>query len=77
MLKVKKGSLIQFTNLVNECCELIDDSMVEEFLTTPHGYFNNTSPLEEFNEHGTTKILRLLYFIDIGEADIFDKKTID
>jgi hypothetical protein len=51
--------------------------MVEEFLTTPHGYFNNTSPLEEFNEHGTTKILRLLYFIDIGEADIFDKKTID
>ena len=42
MLKVKKGNLIQFTNLVNECCELIDDSMVEEFLTTPHGHFNKS-----------------------------------
>lgn len=72
MLKIKEDSLIEFVNLVNECCELIEDSLVERFLTTRHSFLNNTSPLEEFNQHGLEKILRLLYFIDIGEADIFE-----
>ena len=72
MLKIKEKNLIQFTNLVNECCEVIDDSFVEKFLTTPHSYFNNETPLDEFNQFGIDKILRLLYFIDIEEADVFE-----
>ena len=72
MLEIKKNNLIQFTNLVNECCEVIEDSLVEKFLTTPHSYFNMETPLEEFNQVGIEKILRLLYFIDIEEADIFE-----
>ena len=72
MLEIKEKNLIQFTNLVNECCEVIDDSFVEKFLTTPHSFFNNETPLEEFNQVGIEKILRLLYFIDIEEADIFE-----
>ena len=71
MLEIKEKNLIQFTNLVNECCEVIEHSLVEEFLTTPHSYFNMETPLEEFNQAGIEKILRLLYFIDIEEADIF------
>tara|TARA_R100000656_G_C3906977_1_gene120026 strand:- start:404 stop:634 length:231 start_codon:yes stop_codon:yes gene_type:complete len=72
MLKIKEKNLIQFTNLVNECCSVIDDEYVEKFLTTPHSYFNKETPLEEFNQFGNEKILRLLYFIEIGEADIFE-----
>ena len=72
MLEIKKNNLIQFTNLVNECCAVIEDSLVEKFLTTPHSYFNKETPLEEFNQFGNEKILRLLYFIEIGEADIFE-----
>ncbi len=72
MLKIKEKNLIQFTNLVNECCALIEDSLVEKFLTTPHSFFNNETPLEEFNQFGNEKILRLLYFIEIEEADVFE-----
>ena len=72
MLEIKKNNLIQFTNLVNECCAVIEVSLVEKFLTTPHSFFNNETPLEEFNQVGIEKILRLLYFIDIEEADVFE-----
>ena len=72
MLEIKEKNLIQFTNLVNECCALIEDSLVEKFLTTPHSFFNNETPLEEFNQFGNEKILRLLYFIEIEEADVFE-----
>ncbi len=74
MLEIKEKNLIQFTNLVNECCALIEDSLLEKFLTTPHSFFNNEPPLEEFNQFGVEKILRLLYFIDIGEADTFENQ---
>ena len=72
MLEIKEKNLIQFTNLVNECWALIEDSLVEKFLTTPHSFFNNETPLEEFNQFGNEKILRLLYFIEIEEADVFE-----
>jgi len=73
MLEITENKLIQFTNLVNECCDVIEDDLVEKFLTSPHSFFNNETPLEEFNQFGATKILRLLYFIDIQEADVFEK----
>ena len=75
MLEIKENNLIQFTNLVNECCEVIEDDLVEKFLTSSHSFFNNETPLEEFNQFGVDKILRLLYFIGIGEADIFENQN--
>ena len=72
MLEITENKLIQFTNLVNECCDVIEDDLVEKFLTSPHSFFNNETPLDEFNRFGVNKILRLLYFIDIEEADVFE-----
>ena len=31
---------------------------------------NMDTPLDTFNQEGTDRIFRLLYFIDIGEADL-------
>tara|TARA_B100001939_G_scaffold185517_1_gene159777 strand:+ start:1168 stop:1377 length:210 start_codon:yes stop_codon:yes gene_type:complete len=69
-MTVKKDKLIEFTNLVNECCEVMDDGYVADWLTKPNPDLNMDVPLDIFNEEGTDRIFRLLYFIDIGEADI-------
>lgn len=69
-MKIEKNKLIEFTNLVNECCEVMDDGYVADWLTKPNPDLNMDVPLDIFNEEGTDRIFRLLYFIDIGEADI-------
>ena len=69
-MTIKKDKLIEFTNLVNECCEVTDDGYVADWLTKPNPDLNMDVPLDIFNEEGTDRIFRLLYFIDIGEADI-------
>ena len=70
-MKIEKENLIQFVNLVNECCAVMDDDHVAEWLTTPNPDLNMEPPLELVDdEAGRQKIYRLLYFIDIGEADL-------
>ena len=68
-MTVKKDKLIQFTNLVNECCEVMDDSYVADWLTKPNPDLNMGVPIDIFNNEGTDRLYRLLYSIDIGEAD--------
>ena len=66
-----KEKLIEFVNLVNECCAVMDDDYVAEWLTTPNSDLNMEPPIQLVNDEvGREKILRLLYFIDIGEADL-------
>ena len=70
-MKVEKENLIQFVNLVNECCAVMDDDYVAEWLTTPNSNLNMDPPMELVNDQvGRDKIHRLLYFIEIGEADL-------
>ena len=69
-MTIKKDKLIEFTNLVNECCEVMDDDHVADWLTKPNSDLNMDVPLDIFHQEGTDRIFRLLYFIDIGEADI-------
>ena len=70
-MKVEKENLIQFVNLVNECCAVMDDDYVAEWLTTPNSNLNMDPPMELVDDEvGRDKIHRLLYFIDIGEADL-------
>jgi len=70
-VKVEKENLIQFVNLVNECCAVMDDDYVAEWLTTPNSDLNMEPPMQLVNDRaGMEKIHRLLYFIDIGEADL-------
>ena len=68
-MTVKKDKLIEFTNLVNECCAVMDDGYVSDWLTKPNPDLNMDVPLDIFNKEGTDRIFKLLYFIDIGEAD--------
>ena len=70
-MKVKKDSLIEFVNIVNECCEIMPDNKVADWLLTPNPDLNMEMPMDLVNDIvGRTKILRLLYFIEIGEADL-------
>ena len=70
-MKVDKENLIQFVNIVNDCCAVMDDDYVGEWLTKPNSDLNMEAPMEFINsQEGREKILQLLYFIDIGEADL-------
>ena len=69
-MKIEKNKLIEFTNLINECCVVMDNNYVADWLTKPNPDLNMDTPLDIFNEEGMDRILRLLYFIDIGEADL-------
>mgnify|MGYP003656663124 FL=1 len=71
MIKVPQNKLIEFTNLVNECCGAMEHNEVETWLTTPNSNFNMDKPVDFFWEGGQEKIYRILYFIDIGEADLY------
>ena len=44
---------------------------VGTWLTTPNSNFNMDKPVDFFWEGGQEKIYRILYFIDIGEADLY------
>ncbi len=69
-MTIEKNKLIEFTNLVNECCTIMDHDYVADWLTKPNPDLNMDTPLDAFNQEGMDRILRLLYFIDIGEADL-------
>ena len=69
-MTVPKDKLIEFTNLVNECCAVMDHDYVADWLNKPNPDLNMDTPLDTFNQEGMDRILRLLYFIDIGEADL-------
>jgi hypothetical protein len=69
-LNVEKSKLIEFTNLVNECCSVMEDSYVADWLNKPNPDLNMEVPIDIFREEGMERILRLLYFIEIGEADV-------
>lgn len=63
--------LIEFVNLVNECCAVMEDDYVAKWLSKPNADLNMESPMNVFKEDGNCeRVYRLLYFIDIGEADL-------
>jgi uncharacterized protein (DUF2384 family) len=70
-VNIEKNNLIEFVNVVNECCEIMPDNEVAEWLLTPNRDLNMEIPLDLVGDTvGREKIYRLLYFIDIGEADL-------
>jgi uncharacterized protein (DUF2384 family) len=69
-MTIERESLIQFVNLVNECCAVMEDSYVAEWLNRPHPDLNREKPIDIFNGEGTERIYRLLYFIEKDEADL-------
>ena len=70
-MRIRKNNLIQFVNLVNECCEVMPDDHVADWLLTPNKDLDMHMPIDlSDTEKGMNKILRLLYFIEIGEADL-------
>ena len=70
-MKIEKENLIQFVNLVNDCCAIMDDDYVAEWLTKPNSDLNREAPIELVNSPvGRDKVYKLLYFIEIGEADL-------
>lgn len=71
---VPTNKLIEFTNMVNECCEVIMDEDVEYFLEAKHSFLKR-SPYDEFTDKGCDKVYTLLRFIELGEADAFENKV--
>ena len=70
-MRIRKNNLIQFVNLVNECCEVMPDDHVADWLLTPNKDLDMQMPIDlSETEEGMKKNLRLLYFIEIGEADL-------
>lgn len=69
-MQIKKEKLIEFVNLVTECCDVMDDGYVATWLHTPNRDLNMDVPIDIFNTEGSERLYRLLYFIDIGEADL-------
>jgi uncharacterized protein (DUF2384 family) len=70
-MKVRKENLIEFVNVVNECCEIMPDNEVADWLLAPNRDLNMEKPLDlAADTVGREKIYKLLYFIDIGEADL-------
>lgn len=70
-MKIKKNNLIQFVNFVNECCQVMNSEYVADWLNKPHPDLNMESPMDLINdETGREKLYRLLYFIEINEADL-------
>jgi len=67
---IEEETLIQFVNLVNECCAVMEDSYVAEWLNRRHPDLNQEKPIDVFNRDGTERLYRLLYFIEKDEADL-------
>jgi hypothetical protein len=49
----------------------MDDSFVADWLNLPNCNLNMSTPLDLFKQGETEKLYRLLYFIDIEEADLY------
>lgn len=63
---------IEFINLANECCAVMEDSEVAAWLQKPNDGLNMESPIQVFIEdedEGFSRLMRLLHWVDIGEAD--------
>ncbi len=70
-MNIPKDNLIEFVNLVNECCAVMDHDYVADWLNKPNPDLNMDSPMDVFKlDKNPDRIYRLLYFIDIGEADL-------
>jgi uncharacterized protein (DUF2384 family) len=70
-VNVRKENLIEFVNIVNECCDIMPEDKVADWLLRPNSDLNMEMPVDLINDDvGRNKILRLLYFIEIGEADL-------
>ena len=69
-MNIPKHNLIEFVNLVNECCAVMDHDYVADWLNKPNPDLNMDTPLDIFSLEGTDRLYRLLYFIEIGEADV-------
>ena len=77
-LKINQGQLIPFVNLVNEICEmgfLVEEDLIEDWLTQPREFLDDKSPQDLVNEDNMQKVWDLLRFIEIGEADIWENET--
>ena len=77
-LKIKQGQLIPFVNLVNEICEmgfLVEEDLIEDWLTQPREFLDDKSPQDLVNEDNMEKVWDLLRFIETGEADIWENET--
>ena len=69
-MNIPHDKLLSFVPLFNDCCAVMDDDYVAEWLIKPNSDLNMESPLDILNSEGAERPLRLLYFIDIGEADL-------
>jgi len=69
-VNVDPNNLIPFVNLVNECCGVMEDDYVGTWLITPNSNFNMEKPFDLFATGCSDKVYRILYFIEIGEADL-------
>jgi hypothetical protein len=50
MIKIPTNKLIEFTNLVNECCAVMEHNEVATWLTTPNSHFNMDKPIDFFGK---------------------------
>ena len=62
MIQVPKNELIEFTNLVNECCTVMEHDEVDTWLTTPKSNFNMDKPIDFFLGGWPRKNLQNLIF---------------
>jgi hypothetical protein len=69
-MTVEDKELIEFSNLVNECCAVMDHDYVAEWLQRKHPDLNMDSPIERFKTGGSKSVYLLLYFIERDEADL-------
>ena len=71
---ILENHLIPFVNIVNECCEVFEgeyEDYIGEWFFTPNSGLDEKMPIEFMgSERGQSKILELLRFIEIDEADL-------
>ena len=71
---ILENHLIAFVNIVNECCEVFEgeyEDYIGEWFFTPNSGLDEKMPIEFMDtEKGQSKILELLRFIEIDEADL-------
>ena len=59
-MNVEKENLIPFTNLVNECCEVMEHDRVADWITSPNADLNMEVPIDIYKEDvGREKVYRM------------------
>jgi len=69
-MNVNDKELIEFSNLVNECCAVMDHDYVAEWLQRKHPDLNLDRPIDRFRSGDSKSVYQLLYFIERDEADL-------